>query len=71
VLRTVLQPGMWKRLFRQPLPLSHLSLPLPTEPGLYQSLDSSRAWTLSHLWTCWQAWLSKPAAYDLQWHITS
>jgi len=26
-------PGMWKRLFRQPLPL-------PTEPGLYQSLDS-------------------------------
>jgi len=26
---------MWKRLFRQPLPLPHLSLPLPTEPGLY------------------------------------
>jgi len=31
---------MWKRLFRQPLPLAHLSLPLPplplpTEPGLY------------------------------------
>ena len=28
----VLHPGMWKRLFRQPLP--HLSLPLPTESGL-------------------------------------
>jgi len=28
--------GMWKQLFRQPLPLPHLSLllPLPTEPGL-------------------------------------
>jgi len=25
---------MWKRLFRQPLPLPHQSLPLPTEPGL-------------------------------------
>jgi len=34
-------------------------------------LDSNKAWTLSHLWTCWQAWLSKPAAYDLQGHITS
>jgi len=32
---------------------------------------SNRAWTLSHLWTCWQAWLWKPAAYDLQGHITS
>jgi len=30
---------MWKRLFRQPLPLPRLSLPLPTEPGLYESLD--------------------------------
>jgi len=29
---------------------------------------SNRTWTLSHLWTCWQAWLSKPAAYDLQGH---
>jgi len=29
------KPGMWKRLFRQPLPLPHLSLPLPTEPGLH------------------------------------
>ena len=36
-----------------------------------QNLDSNRAWALSHLWTCWQAWLSKPAAYDLQGHITS
>jgi len=27
------RPGMWKRLFRQPLPLPHL--PLPTEPILY------------------------------------
>jgi len=26
--------GMWKRLFRQTLPLPHLSLPLPAEPGL-------------------------------------
>jgi len=47
-----------------------------SEPGLYQSLDFIRAWTLtepglSHLWTCWQAWLSKPAAYDLQRQITS
>jgi len=32
---------------------------------------SNRAWTLSHLWTCWLAWLSKQAAYDLQGHITS
>ena len=32
---------------------------------------SNRTWALSHLWTCWQAWLSKPAAYDLQGHITS
>jgi len=69
---TNLKSGMWKRLFRQslPLPLPHLSLPLPllplpTEPGLYQSLGSNRAWTLSHLWTCWQASLSKSAAYDL------
>jgi len=31
---SILQTGMWKRLFRQPLPLLHLSLPLPTEPGL-------------------------------------
>jgi len=30
---------MWKRLFRQPLPHLTLPLPLPTEPGLYQSLD--------------------------------
>jgi len=36
-----------------------------------QNLDFIRAWTLSHLWTCWQAWLSKPTAYDLQGHITS
>jgi len=36
-----------------------------------QNLDSNRAWALSHLWTCWQAWLSKPATYDLQGHITS
>jgi len=27
----MLEPGMWKRLFRQPLP----PLPLPTGPGLY------------------------------------
>jgi len=32
-----------------------------SEPGLY---------LVSHLWTCWQEWLSKPAAYDLQGHIT-
>jgi len=32
---------------------------------------SKSAWTLSHLWTCWQAWLSKPAADNLQGHITS
>jgi len=25
---------MWKQLFHQPLPLPHLSLPLPTEPRL-------------------------------------
>jgi len=33
----VVEPGMWKRIFRQPLPLPHLSppLPLPTEPRLY------------------------------------
>ena len=61
--RIALWTGMWKRLFRQPLP--HLSL------LLQQNLDSNRAWALSHLWTCWQAWLSKPAAYDLQGHITS
>ena len=36
-----------------------------------QNLDSNRAWALSHLWTCWQAWPSKPAAYDLQGHNTS
>jgi len=36
-----------------------------------QNPDSNRAWALSHLWICWQAWLSKPAAYDLQGHITS
>jgi len=36
-----------------------------------RNLDSNRAWALSHLWTWWQAWLSKPAAYDLQGHITS
>jgi len=34
---------MWKQLFRKLLP----PLPLPTEPGLYQSLDSIRAWTLT------------------------
>ena len=37
----------------------------------HQNLDSNRAWALSHLWTCWQAWLSKTAAYDLQGHISS
>ena len=33
---------MWRRLLRQPLPLPlpHLSLPLPTEPWM----DSNRAW---------------------------
>ena len=31
-----------------------------------QNLDSNGAWALSHLRTCWQAWLSKPAADDLQ-----
>jgi len=62
-----LETEMWKRLFRRPLPLPHLSLPLP----LWQNLDSNKAWTLSHLWICWQAWLSKPEAYDLQGHITS
>jgi len=36
-----------------------------------QNLDSNKARALSHLWTCWQAWLSKPAAYDWQGHITS
>jgi len=35
-----------------------------------QNLDSNRAWALSHLWSCWQAWLSKPVAYDLQGHTT-
>jgi len=36
--RNFYHSGMWKGLFRQPLPLPHLSLPLlplPTEPGLY------------------------------------
>jgi len=36
-----------------------------------QRLCANRAWALSHLLTYWQAWLSKPAAYDLQGHITS
>ena len=31
-LHTTLWPGMWKRLFRQPLPLPRLSLPLPPLP---------------------------------------
>jgi len=35
------------------------------------SSASNRAWALFHLWTCWQAWLSKPSACDLQAHITS
>jgi len=30
---------MWNRLFRHPLP--HLSLPLPTEPGLYLIYEHS------------------------------
>jgi len=35
VLCAYFQPGMWKWLFRQLLPLPHLLLPLLIEPGLY------------------------------------
>jgi len=38
---------------------------------VYTPIASNRAWTPSHRWTCWQALLSKPAAYDLQEHVTN
>ena len=34
--------GMWKRLFRQPLPLPHLSLPLPPTKNEKTTIDISR-----------------------------
>ena len=51
--RWQLAPGLWKRLFRQPLPLQHLSLPLPQIP-LPPTMNEKTPIDLSRLGLLWR-----------------